>query len=84
VSLSASKFLLADHSGNPPDPVAKFGVHSSANGLDFSRNSKFGHEGEAFIAILGDEVTGKLLHPVGFKVVRVNPATGVVEDFAVN
>ena len=49
VSLSASKFLLADHSGNPPDPVAKFGVHSSADGLDFSRNSKFGHEGEAFI-----------------------------------
>lgn len=25
-----------------------------------------------------------MLHAVGFKVVRVNPATGVTEDFAVN
>jgi hypothetical protein len=27
---------------------------------------------------------GKLLAPVGFKVVRVNPANGVIHDFAVN
>jgi glucose/arabinose dehydrogenase len=80
------KFLLADHPGTPPDPVAKFGVHSSADGLDFSRNASFGHVGEAFIALVGDEApaTGKLLHAVGFKVVRVNVSNGVVEDFAVN
>jgi sugar lactone lactonase YvrE len=27
---------------------------------------------------------GKVLSPVGFKVVRVNPSTGVIRDFAVN
>ncbi|MEW6160128.1 MAG: hypothetical protein AB1813_22075, partial [Verrucomicrobiota bacterium] len=28
--------------------------------------------------------TGKTLHPVGFKVVRVNVENGVIEEFAVN
>jgi glucose/arabinose dehydrogenase len=79
------QFLLAQHPGTPPQPVAKFGVHSSADGLDFSRNQRFGHLGEAFVALLGDESpsTGKLLHAVGFKVVRVDQ-NGIVEDFAVN
>jgi glucose/arabinose dehydrogenase len=80
------QFLLATHPGVPPEPVAKFGVHSSADGLDFSHSNTFGHVGEAFVALLGDEApsTGKLLHAVGFKVVRVDPRNGVVEDFAVN
>jgi glucose/arabinose dehydrogenase len=80
------KFLLAEHPNAPPKPITKFGVHSSANGLDFSRSEHFGHVGEAFVALFGDQSpsVGKLLHPVGFKVVRVNVENGWVEDFAVN
>jgi hypothetical protein len=61
-------------------------VHTSANGFDFSRNPTFGHLGHAFIAEFGDQApaTGKVWSPVGAKVVRVDPATGTVEDFAVN
>ncbi|KAA3436657.1 PQQ-dependent sugar dehydrogenase [Rufibacter hautae] len=80
------KFLLAKHPGTPPKPAAILGVHSSSNGLDFSRNAGFGHVGEAFIAQFGDMTpeVGHTYGPVGFKVVRVNPANGVVEDFATN
>lgn len=80
------KFLLAKHPNTPPKPVTTFGVHSSANGLDFSREERFGHVGDAFVALFGDQVpsVGKTLHPVGFKVVRVNVRTGIVHDFAVN
>jgi glucose/arabinose dehydrogenase len=78
--------LLADHPARPPAPVAIMGVHSSANGFDFSRSADFGHQGQAFIAQFGDMVpgTGKVLAPAGFKVVRVDVATGVIHDFAVN
>jgi glucose/arabinose dehydrogenase len=70
----------------PPAPVAVLGVHSSSNGFDFSRNPDFGYTGHAFIAQFGDQAptTGKVLAPVGFKVVRVDPETGVVADFAIN
>jgi hypothetical protein len=66
--------------------VAHFGVNSSADGLDFSRSPAFGHVGEAFVALFGDMTpgTGKVLGPVGFKVVRVDVATGVINEFAVN
>lgn len=78
--------LLAEYPNLPPRPAALFGVHSSANGFDFARNAAFGHVGEAFVAQFGDMAAqaGKVLAPVGFKVVRVDPATGVIEDFAVN
>jgi glucose/arabinose dehydrogenase len=80
------RFLLAQHPAAPPAPAALLGVHSSSNGLDFSRSPTFGHVGEAFIAQFGDlgPETGKVLAPVGYKVVRVDPQTGVVHDFAVN
>jgi glucose/arabinose dehydrogenase len=78
--------LLEIVPGKPPLPAAVFPVHSSSNGFDFSRNPSFGHVGQAFVAQLGDESpgTGKVLAPVGFKVVRVDVETGVSEDFAVN
>ena len=78
--------LLQRYPSKPPTPVAVFGVHSSACGLDFSRNSRFGYEGEAFVAEFGDMApgVGKVEAPVGFKIVRVNTKTGVVRDFAVN
>ena len=78
--------LLQKHPQSPPDPVAEFGVHSSANGFDFSRSSAFGFEGEAFVALFGDMApgVGKVMAPVGFKIVRTNIENGIVRDFAVN
>ncbi|MBZ0158094.1 MAG: PQQ-dependent sugar dehydrogenase [Alphaproteobacteria bacterium] len=80
------EFLLAKHPNVPPEPVTIFPVHSSSNGFDFSRNPEFGYTGQAFVAQLGDEApaTGKVLSPVGFKVVRVDVTKGIVHEFAVN
>jgi glucose/arabinose dehydrogenase len=80
------KLLLANDPGIPPRPVAILGVHSSSNGLDFSRSASFGHVGEAFIAEFGDQSpeTGKSLYPVGFRVVRVDVGNGTIEDFVTN
>jgi hypothetical protein len=80
------KALLKEYPNTPPKPVAIFGVHTSSNGIDFSMNPSFGYEGEAFVAQFGDMAAkvGKVLSPVGFKVVRVNVTTGTVMDFAVN
>jgi glucose/arabinose dehydrogenase len=82
----APRALLAAPPGEPPQPVARLAVHSSSSGFDFSRSEVFGHEGEAFIAQFGDMApsVGKVWSPVGFKVVRVEPDTGVIHDFAVN
>jgi glucose/arabinose dehydrogenase len=82
----AVEFLLAEHPNPPPKPAAILGVHSSADGLDFSRSESFGHVGDAFIALFGDQspTTGKLLAPVGFKIVRVDVATGIIDEFAAN
>ena len=79
-------FVLREHPGTPPSPVAQLGVHASANGLDVSRSTSFGFEGHVFIAEFGDNVpaVGKALAPVGYKIVRVDPETGTVHDFAVN
>ncbi len=79
-------FLLAEHPNRPPRPAAIMDVHGSADGLDFSRNAAFGHVGEAFVALFGDQTptTGDLLAPAGFKVVRVDVATGLVREFAAN
>lgn len=78
--------LLASLPSTPPTPAAIFGVHSSSDGFDFSFAPEFGYVGQAFVAQFGDEAptTGKVMRPVGFKVVRVDVDTGVIEDFAVN
>lgn len=80
------RFLLAEHPQAPPKPAARLAVHSSSNGFDFSRAAAFGHVGQAFVAQFGDQapVVGKTLAPVGFKVVRVDVATGEVAEFAAN
>ena len=82
----APKPLLAEHPGKPPKPLASLGVHSSSNGLDFSRNNDFGYQGQTFIAQFGDMApsVGKVWKPVGYKIVRVEVESGIVEDFAVN
>ncbi|HYE53282.1 MAG TPA: hypothetical protein VD996_00510, partial [Chitinophagaceae bacterium] len=78
--------LLQVYPNTPPKPSAIFGVHSSSNGLDFSTNNAFGYTGQAFVAQFGDMApsAGKVLKPVGFKIVRVNVDDGVIRDFAVN
>lgn len=80
--LSADDLDMPD----PPKPAALLAVHSASSGLDFSHSADFGHVGEAFIAQLGDMApgVGETRGPVGFKVIRVNVETGVIEDFAVN
>lgn len=81
----AAKALLRNHPNQPPKPAAILGVHSSSNGFDFD-DGRFFNKGEAFIAQFGDLApgVGKTVSPVGFKIVRVNPETGVIRDFAVN
>jgi glucose/arabinose dehydrogenase len=78
--------LLASHPNAPPAPAATLAVHGSSDGFDFSRTAAFGWVGQAFVAQFGDQApgVGKVLGPVGFKVVRVDIANGVVTDFAVN
>lgn len=78
--------VMAKYPGEPPHPVASLGVHSSSNGISFSRNKDFGFEGQAFVAQFGDMApgVGKVLSPVGYRVVRVDVESGIVEDFAVN
>lgn len=83
---TAVKPLLQQLPSTPPKPAAQFGVHASASGFDFSRSAQFGYSGEAFVAQFGDMApsAGKVLYPVGFKIVRTNIANGVVRDFATN
>jgi glucose/arabinose dehydrogenase len=78
--------LLARRPGNPPTPVAKFGVHASADGMDFSRDPGFGHVGDAFVAEFGDmaPIVGQVQQPVGFRIVRVETRGGIIHPFAVN
>jgi glucose/arabinose dehydrogenase len=82
----APGLVLAQHPNTPPAPVAILPVHASANHFDFSGSQSFGHVGEAFIACFGDmaPAVGKVIGPVGFDVVRVDPDTGVIHPFAVN
>ncbi len=78
--------VLAAHPAKPPAPLATLAVHASANGLDLARARGFGYHGQAFVALFGDmaPVVGKVMGPVGFKVVRVDLATGIYRDFARN
>lgn len=79
--------VLAEHPDpHPPKPFASFRPHAAPNGFDFCRDSSFGFEGDAFVALFGDvaPVTARPRTPVGFKVVRVDMSTGETSDFAVN
>ncbi|HUR16704.1 MAG TPA: PQQ-dependent sugar dehydrogenase, partial [Candidatus Limnocylindrales bacterium] len=72
---------------NPPMPTASFVTHAAANGFDFSRSSDFGFSGQAFVALFGDLApitTARQVVPAGFKVVRVDPDTGTITEFATN
>lgn len=77
--------LLAEYPGHPPKPHVKLGVHSSSNGIAVD-SSGFSSEGAIFVAQFGDmaPMVGKVLSPVGYKVVRVDRQSGAVTDFAAN
>jgi glucose/arabinose dehydrogenase len=79
-------FVLADHPSTPPEPAVYFPVHASADGFDFSTSPAFGHVGQAFVALFGDQAptVGKTLHPVGFAVMKADPRSGELEYFARN
>jgi glucose/arabinose dehydrogenase len=78
--------LLAERPGTPPRPAAEFGVHSSANGLAFAPDARWGQPSHAYVAEFGDMApkVGKVTSPVGFQVVRVNVATGDIDSFVTN
>ncbi|MGH2417807.1 MAG: PQQ-dependent sugar dehydrogenase [Candidatus Limnocylindria bacterium] len=79
--------LAAFPDPDPPRPVASFETHAGANGFDFSRDPTFGFTGHAFVALFGDLApltTARQVVPAGFKVVRVDPDSGALADFAVN
>jgi len=73
---------------DPPKPLVSFQTHVGSNGVDICRNSEFGFDGNAFVALFGDiapvTTVSKAIFPAGFKVVRVDVETGQVFDFAVN
>jgi glucose/arabinose dehydrogenase len=71
----------------PAPPTGSFQTHAAANGFDFSRSTEFGFVGQAFVALFGDLApitTARQVVPAGFKVVRVDPDSGTITDFAVN
>lgn len=81
--------VLADFpNSNPPRPVSSFQTHAAANGMDFSRGEAFGFVGQGFVALFGDLAPITTVRyaagPAGFKVVRIDPDTGAIYDFAVN
>jgi glucose/arabinose dehydrogenase len=78
--------LLAEVPNAPPRAAAVFGVHASADGIDFPRSPAFGPPDRAFVALFGDQGsnTGKQMGPVGFRVVTADTRAGVIESFASN
>lgn len=81
--------VLADFPDpDPPKPIASFETHAAANGFDFAPpDGEFGFGGQAFVALFGDlapVTTPRQVVPAGFKVVRVDPDSGAIVDFAVN
>ncbi len=78
--------LLTTQPSAMPEAVAMLPVHGLAGGLDFCRSAEFGHAGEAFVAEFGDlaPLSGKVLFPVGFEVLRVDVQTGVPHVFMAN
>lgn len=72
---------------HPPKPLLSFEPHEGANGMEFSRDARFGFVGDAFVALFGDLApltTPRLSVPAGFKVVRVDMRSRRSVDFAVN
>ena len=82
-----TKFLIANHpTETPPRPLAKFRPHEATNGFAFSPGDPWGPRSTAYVALFGDftPATGTVDRPQGVKVVRLDTATGQVDDFLIN
>ena len=77
-------FVLKSHPAIATQPKLRFKHHSASQKFDFSRNPKFGHVGEIFVAQIGGMEWGDHEEILGFKVVRANVHTGQIRDFLVN
>lgn len=84
--MPAPEFLLAEHPPLAGQPLARLTPHSGSVKFDFSPGGAFGHAGAMFIAQVGDfsPMTQPLPENRGFRVVRLNLATGQESDFYVN
>jgi glucose/arabinose dehydrogenase len=84
--MPAPQFLLAEHPPLAGQPLARLMPHSGSVKFVFGPGGAFGHEGEMFLAQVGDfsPMTQPLPEPQGYRVVRVNLATGQESDFYVN
>lgn len=80
------QFLLAEHPGTPPAPIARFDPHAATNGFAFAPSEAWGAATDAFIALFGDftPATGTVPRPVGVEVVRVDATNGEVTTFLAN
>lgn len=78
--------ILKEDPSKVPKPAAEFGVHSSSNGMDVIIHKDFGKPGNILVAQFGDmaPAVGKVWSPVGYKVVAVDPSTGVIKTFVCN
>jgi glucose/arabinose dehydrogenase len=69
------------------EPLYTFENHSTATFMDFSRDEKFGYEGQAFVAQFGSEApftTGGKPVKAGRKVTRLDMKTMTEHDFFVS
>jgi glucose/arabinose dehydrogenase len=80
------QFLIANHPGTPPQPLATFSPHAATNGFAFAPTADWGQPTDAFVALFGDftPATGTVPEPQGVKIVRVNTTTGAISDFISN
>lgn len=74
------QLLLKDHPDLSDRPVAILPPGLGIAGCDFSRSLLIGSDDTAFVALMGEPGNGT----DGCKVVTIDVATGVVEDFATN
>jgi hypothetical protein len=85
-TMAEPKRLLAEIPNEPPRAKALFGVHASATGIEFARTDHFAPVGAAFVTEFGDMApdVGRVIAPVGFRVVMVDPSNGVITPFMAN
>lgn len=77
---AALRPLLTSTPNPPPTPLLRLAPGAEPGGLDFSRSERFGHVGEAFVALFG----GRGDQPGGFQLLRVDPRSGSAVSFARN
>ena len=74
--------LLMQSHPRVEQPIARFPHQAGVTKIDVSRGEEFGFANHLFVGTVGDmsPITGKD-HPVGYSVVRLDPATGEGETF---